>query len=121
MSSLFNDLEIKLEPIDFEELGLEKLITTEAPTNHNTALNMQSVLSISQQRLEQENCHNLTIFDYSTNERTKAWMDDMLEFTSNLARQIQDVLELIKSDFVKKNMKFNTDFRNHFLYCINNR
>lgn len=50
-----------------------------------------------------------------------SWIDELLDFSSIVSRQTQSCLNRIKCDFKRSGMKFDADFRNHFLYIANNR
>ncbi|XP_055301705.1 uncharacterized protein LOC129568157 [Sitodiplosis mosellana] len=54
-------------------------------------------------------------------ENQKGWLDELFEYSSNIARQTQTTLGRIKNDFMKSGLKFDANFRNHFLYLSNNR
>lgn len=54
-------------------------------------------------------------------EGAKGWLEEMIDFSATLARQTQSTLGHIKSDFLQSGMKFDADFRDHFLYIANNR
>lgn len=51
----------------------------------------------------------------------KSWLDELLDFSSKVTRQAQQSLNHIQMDFRRNGMKFDSDFRNHFLYIANNR
>lgn len=51
----------------------------------------------------------------------KDWLDEIFDFTSILSRRMQYTLGRIKLDFMKKDLKFDADFRDHFLFIVNNR
>lgn len=51
----------------------------------------------------------------------KDWLEEINDFTSNLSRQAQATLGRIKIDFLRSGKKFDTDFRDHFLFIANNR
>lgn len=51
----------------------------------------------------------------------KDWLEEVIDFTSNLSRQMQATLGRIKVDFLRRGMQFDADFRDHFLFIVNNR
>lgn len=51
----------------------------------------------------------------------KDWLEEIIDFTSMLTRRMQYTLGRIKIDFMRTGMKFDADFRDHFLYIANNR
>lgn len=51
----------------------------------------------------------------------KNWVDELSEFSSDITQQTHITLDRIKMVFHKNGMKFDADFRNHFLYTANNR
>lgn len=51
----------------------------------------------------------------------KHWQDELMEFSTQIARQAHFTLARIANYFRANGMKFDTNFRNHFLYISNNR
>lgn len=51
----------------------------------------------------------------------KHWMEEIVDFSKIVAQQTQIVLNRIKIDFLRSGMKFDSDFRDHFLLIANNR
>lgn len=49
------------------------------------------------------------------------WQDELMEFSNQLTRQSHVTLSRIANHFRANGMKFDADFRNHFLYIANNR
>lgn len=52
---------------------------------------------------------------------TKTWTDELLSFSTSIARQANACLERIKNNFSSSDLQFDANFRNHFLYMANNR
>lgn len=53
--------------------------------------------------------------------KIKHWQDELMEFSTQLTRQAHFTLAKIASHFRSNGTKFDTNFRNHFLYIANNR
>lgn len=51
----------------------------------------------------------------------KHWQDELMEFSTQITRQAHHTLSQIANYFRANGMKFDTNFRNHFLYISNNR
>lgn len=51
----------------------------------------------------------------------KHWQDELMDFSTQIARQAHFTLSRIANHFRVNGMKFDADFRNHFLYISNNR
>lgn len=54
-------------------------------------------------------------------QQPKTWHNEMLDFSSELARKAQDTLIKIKSEFQRNGMTFDNDFRNLFINTCKNR
>lgn len=51
----------------------------------------------------------------------KYWQDELMEFSVHVTRQVHFTLDRIAYHFRSVGTKFDTNFRNHFLYIANNR
>lgn len=120
----FGDIDIKLEHFDpvLDEMGeIQSFIRSNSPVNLNETSNFQTSMissSSGQTYCQRRDDYAIT----STNKTTqKNWMEEVLDFSSNLSRQAQITLGRIMTDFKKNGIKFDSDFRDHFLYIANNR
>lgn len=53
--------------------------------------------------------------------KTNHWQDELMAFSTQITRDAQNTLMRIANHFRVNGMKFDTNFRNHFLYITNNR
>lgn len=53
--------------------------------------------------------------------QVKHWQEELMEFSTQITRQAHFTLARIANYFYTNGMKFDANFRNHFLYISNNR
>lgn len=98
--------------------------TSAIPTQYNGMANFHKPTTIVNSKstiLNTEDKQNHSGLVIARVEGGKGWLEEMIEFSSTIARQTQTTLERIKTDFRHSGMKFDTNFRDHFLYIANNR
>lgn len=54
-------------------------------------------------------------------QKLKHWQDELLDFSTQITRHAHFTLDRITNYFRMSGMKFDANFRNHFLYTANNR
>ncbi|XP_031639344.1 zinc finger protein 37-like [Contarinia nasturtii] len=109
-------IDVKLEPIDVDDLEIVMSNRRAGSLSFKNAPNIQSLLTMSNELRAQERS-----LSPQRLMNTKHWMEEVSDLTALLVRQTHETLEHIKNDFTKKNIKFNNEFRNHFFYIVNNR
>lgn len=119
---MLDDSFIKLEHYvpELDDMGeIQSFIRSTTPVNIHEPPNLRtSLISSNAGRTYIQRNGDLTV---ASNNQLKSWTEELLEFSSNIARQAHVTLDHIKNDFKKKNLKFDSDLRNHFLYTANNR
>lgn len=116
---MIDDLPIKLEEID-PDIECQSFFRTGSEVNLNELANLpRSILGMNGHSIVQNQINNPV--GRIEKESPKSWIDELLEYSSNIALQTQVSLGRIKNDFLKNGLKFDADFRNHFLYIANNR
>lgn len=113
----FSDIKFELDP----DIESQLFYRSDSETNLNDAARFnRAMMSMNEQKSAIQNRINNSIA-HNGQANTNDWTDELLDYSSNIARQTQDSLGRIKNHFLKNGMKFDTDFRNHFLYIVNNR
>lgn len=126
MDNFLDVVKIELDDDDDDDLANvcnfdQTFIRSESPVNLNETTNLfRSNGNLNQQKIFIENHHQLPMVQMKVT-NGKHWMEEIVDFSNIIARQTQIVLNRIKIDFMRSGMKFNSDFRNHFLYIANNR
>lgn len=115
------EIELKTEDLDQDDESEGFVISGNGHAHLNGTTRLPRPLLMSNQ--QQTNHQNRTRFPVGRVEQTnsKDWLEETIEFSSMLARQTQATLGRIKTDFLQSGMKFDADFRDHFLYIANNR
>lgn len=117
-SKMTGDLDMKLEEMDPD---IESFFRNDGEVNLNETISgTQLLVPVNElQPAVQKQTNNTVAIVNQMN--TKNWLDEILDYSSNIARQTQSTLDRIKKDFVRNGLKFDADFRSHFLYIANNR
>ena len=109
-----------------------------APPNQNATNSHRSMMSSFQEQLHHQQYQQQTLektrtinsaamtsssFAIQSERRPiiKHWQDELMDFSTQLTRHAHLTLTRIENYFRANGMKFDTNFRNHFLYIANNR
>lgn len=111
----------KIEIDDDDEDVNQTFIRSDSPINLNAMVNLRRPsINVANGQAPVQNRISLPMVRIADG-NVKDWLEEMIDFSNAITRQMNDTLSRIHLDFMQSGMKFDNDFRDHFFYIVNNR
>lgn len=112
---------LKIEIDDDDDFLNHTFTHDDSPVEDNEEDNIHlPAINLSNVQVPVENNSSLPMVRIADG-NVKDWLEEMIEFSNAITRQMSDTLNRIHLDFMRSGMKFDNDFRDHFFYIVNNR